>query len=87
MFSPERLNVLLSRARNALIMLGNVKTFKQARKGKQLWQSLFDLLAAGKHMYDGLPVKCEKHIGTTAILSKPDDFDTHCPDGGCTLPW
>ncbi|KAG5647446.1 hypothetical protein DXG03_009376 [Asterophora parasitica] len=32
MFSPERLNVLLSRARNALIMIGNAKTFINSRK-------------------------------------------------------
>ena len=33
MFSPERLNVLLQRARNALIMVGNAKTFMNPRKG------------------------------------------------------
>lgn len=39
MSSPQRLNVLLSRARNALILIGNATTFLDARKGKELWRS------------------------------------------------
>src|SRR4051812_48841287 len=61
MFSPERLNVLLSRARNALIMIGNFKTFMNARKGKELWTQLFSLLKEGNHIYDGLPIQCDRH--------------------------
>ncbi|KAG9689169.1 P-loop containing nucleoside triphosphate hydrolase protein, partial [Aureobasidium melanogenum] len=33
--SPERLNVLLSRARNALILIGNAATFKSAHTGQE----------------------------------------------------
>lgn len=87
MCAPERLNVLLSRARNALIMLGNADTFKNARNGQELWQQLFNLLIDGKHVYHGLPVKCERHPNTTEILSQVNDFDSKCPDGGCLLPW
>jgi hypothetical protein len=57
MCSPERLNVLLSRARNAMIMLGNAETFKNARKGADQWCKLFSLL--GHHVYKGFPIKCE----------------------------
>ncbi|KDR65734.1 hypothetical protein GALMADRAFT_106825 [Galerina marginata CBS 339.88] len=85
MFAPERLNVLLSRARNALIMLGNATTFKNARKGKELWGDLFDLLGHENHIYQGFPVKCERHPHTKAILSQAVDFDTMCPDGGCIV--
>ncbi|KAF8806261.1 P-loop containing nucleoside triphosphate hydrolase protein [Phlegmacium glaucopus] len=81
MSSPERLNVLLSRARNALIMLGNAETFQKARKGAEQWCKLFTLL--GHHIYNGLPVKCERHEDKVAILKKPEDFDLFCPDGGC----
>ena len=79
MFSPQRLNVLLSRARNALIMIGNATTFMKARKGKELWNTLFGLLNEGGHMYDGLPVKCDRHPNRTANLvrSSPVPYLNH----------
>ncbi|KAK0501724.1 P-loop containing nucleoside triphosphate hydrolase protein [Armillaria luteobubalina] len=86
MCAPERLNVLLSRARNALIMIGNSDTFTNAKKGKELWKSLFDLLKGQQHIYDGLPVRCEQHHDRTALLSTELQFDTLCPDGGCSEP-
>ncbi|KAJ6576430.1 hypothetical protein DFH09DRAFT_1149320 [Mycena vulgaris] len=87
MFSPERLNVLLSRARDSLVMIGNAATFHESRKGKVLWTKLITMLQSQGHMYEGLPVKCEKHPDRTAVLSRPSDFETKCPDGGCQEPW
>ncbi|KAM6493099.1 P-loop containing nucleoside triphosphate hydrolase protein [Amanita muscaria] len=86
MFSPERVNVMLSRARNALIMIGNTDTFRLARKGRELWTSLLDLLKKGGHIYEGLPVRCERHPKKTTILKSPEDFDNEAPDGGCKQP-
>lgn len=87
MVSPERLNVLLSRARNALIIIGNPATFLASRKGGELWGSFFDLLAETDSIYEGLPVKCQQHPDREMILSTPEDFDKYCPDGGCSAPW
>ena len=86
MAAPERLNVLLSRARDGLIMIGNSETFMNARKGKEVWRKLFDHLKQNDHIYEGFPVKCEKHPDRTALLSSDEDFETHCPDGGCKEP-
>ncbi|TFY66383.1 hypothetical protein EVG20_g4700 [Dentipellis fragilis] len=88
MYSSERVNVLLSRARNALIMVGNADTFVKARhpEGRKLWGNLFDMLNHDKHMYDGFPVKCERHPDRTVTLTKPVEFDEQCPDGGCKEP-
>ncbi|KAJ7227185.1 P-loop containing nucleoside triphosphate hydrolase protein [Mycena pura] len=86
MFSPERLNVLLSRPRNAFIMIGNSDTFLNSRKGKDLWTRFFDLMKHGRHIYDGLPVKCERHPDRSAVLRAPSDFEIECPDGGCKEP-
>ncbi len=60
MVSPERLNVLLSRARNALIMIGNAQTFLKSPGGKDLWARFFEVLANGGHIYEGFPVKCDR---------------------------
>ncbi|KAF4638063.1 hypothetical protein G7Y89_g15 [Cudoniella acicularis] len=86
MFAPERLNVLLSRARDALILIGNSDTFINARKGKEVWRKLFDHLKKHSRVYEGFPIKCEKHPDRIATLSTPEDFEKHCPDGGCTEP-
>lgn len=87
MTSPERVNVLLSRARDGLIMIGNAETFQKSRKGGETWGNLFDLLGKRGHIYEGLPVRCERHSDRTALLSSPEDFDVKTPDGGCLEPW
>ncbi|KKZ62783.1 hypothetical protein EMCG_02894 [[Emmonsia] crescens] len=83
--SPERLNVLISRARDAFIILGNAGTFLESRKGGELWKRFTDLLKEGSHIYSGFPIKCERHPDRKALLSCPQDFD-NCPDGGCMEP-
>jgi AAA lid domain/ATPase family associated with various cellular activities (AAA) len=87
MFSPERLNVLLSRARNGLIMIGNTRTFTESRKGGQLWTKLVGILKENGNLYNGLPVVCGRHPDRKSLLMTPEDFDKDCPDGGCSLPW
>jgi hypothetical protein len=87
MSAPQRVNVLLSRARNALIMIGNPHTFMSSRKGKEVWVPLMELLKQGGHVHDGFPVKCEQHPDKTALLTDKEHFDLVCPDGGCSDPW
>lgn len=87
MASPERVNVLLSRARKAIVLIGNSQTFLSSRRGGETWDRLFNLLAEGNHILDGLPVKCEQHPDRQQVLKEPSDFDTLCPDGGCSEPW
>ncbi|KAG2057924.1 P-loop containing nucleoside triphosphate hydrolase protein [Suillus hirtellus] len=84
MNSPERLNVLISRARDGLILIGNSQTFMNARKGKELWGNFFKLVKEGDHMYEGFPIKCERHPNRTVLIKSASEFDTLCPDGGCT---
>ncbi|KAI1436113.1 P-loop containing nucleoside triphosphate hydrolase protein [Xylaria sp. CBS 124048] len=86
MAAPERLNVLVSRARDALIMIGNASTFMNASKGREEWIRLFERLKSQGQIFDGLPVRCEKHPSRMAVLHSPDQFDLHCPDGGCAEP-
>ncbi|KAJ0421665.1 P-loop containing nucleoside triphosphate hydrolase protein [Aspergillus carlsbadensis] len=86
MAAPQRLNVLLSRARDVLIMIGSSKTFLNNKKGKCVWRPFVDQLQASGHLYNGLPVKCERHPRRRVVLQSPGDFDTKCPDGGCEEP-
>ncbi|KND87588.1 NFX1-type zinc finger-containing protein 1 [Tolypocladium ophioglossoides CBS 100239] len=84
MAAPERLNVLITRARNCLILIGNMETFMASKKGESTWRPFFELLKETGHLYDGLPIKCERHPDRKALLKEPIDFDTACPDGGCS---
>lgn len=83
----ERLNVLLSRARNGIIMLGNMETFMHSKKGQDTWVKFFTSMKLKGYLHDGLPVKCENHPQTKFLLKQPNDFDRCCPDGGCAEPW
>lgn len=73
MAAPERLNVLISRARNALIVIGSAETFMRAAKGREEWTRLFDNLKSRGNIYDGFPVKCEKHPDRTVTVRTPDE--------------
>ncbi|KAI6101488.1 P-loop containing nucleoside triphosphate hydrolase protein [Pisolithus croceorrhizus] len=86
MDSPERLNVLISRARNGLILIGNAATFECSKKGGKLWTDFLDLMRKGGYVFGGFPVKCEKHPDKKREIAQPDDFDAYTPDGGCTEP-
>lgn len=87
MSSPQRVNVLLSRARDALILIGNADTFMNSWKGKEVWVPLMNQLKQNGHVYDGFPVKCEQHPDKTALLAEKEQFNSVCPDGGCSEPW
>lgn len=84
---PERLNVLLSRARDGLIIIGNSTTFQASKKGRSVWVPFFDQLKESGKIYDGLPIRCERHPRHLMVLTSPDDFDQQAPNGGCNKPW
>lgn len=86
MTSPEQLNVLLSYTQDALIIIGNAETFMNSRKGKDLWDRFMTLVKAGHCIYNRFPVKCKRYPDRHVLLRQPEDFDEHCPDGGC-LGW
>ncbi|KAK1622780.1 ATPase [Colletotrichum phormii] len=83
MKAPERLNVLCSRARECLILIGNMETFMASPHGKAVWLPFFSLMKEKNYLHDGFAIRCQKHPERTALLTEPDDFDTKCPDGGC----
>ena len=87
MAAPQRLNVLLSRARDGLIIIGSASTFTNSRKGSAIWSPFFEQLREAGQLYDGLPIRCERHPKKVALVKEKEDFDTECPDGGCPEPW
>ncbi|EEY22939.1 cbbX [Verticillium alfalfae VaMs.102] len=86
MKAPERLNVLVSRARNSLIMIGNLDTFIKSTQGQRVWVPFFNILREKQFLQDGFWVRCEQHPSRIVMLAGPEDFDLKCPDGGCSEP-
>ncbi|KAJ8579623.1 hypothetical protein M405DRAFT_835637 [Rhizopogon salebrosus TDB-379] len=87
MNSLERRNVLVSRARDGFILVGNSQTFMDARKGKELWGKFFQLVNQGAYMYEGFPITCKRHPDRKVLIKVASEFDIVCPDGGCTELW
>ncbi|GKT46258.1 NFX1-type zinc finger-containing protein 1 [Colletotrichum spaethianum] len=83
MKAPERLNVLVSRARECLVLIGNMDTFMKSSQGQAVWLPFFSLLKEKEYLHDGVPIRCQQHPEKTALLNKPEDFKVKCPDGGC----
>ncbi|KAM0385686.1 hypothetical protein ACHAPZ_000804 [Fusarium culmorum] len=86
LYARERLVVLLSRARNGMILFGNMETFMKSKKGGEMWTHYFDALKTNDSLFNGVPVHCEQHPDVSMLLKTPEDFDTMCPDGGCAKP-
>jgi hypothetical protein len=84
---PERINVMLSRAREGLIMVGNAKTFANASnsEAQHHWGHVFGLLLKEGQLVDSFPAVCKCH-GTRQELKTPKDFRDRTPDGGCPMP-
>jgi hypothetical protein len=83
---PERVNVMLSRARIGMVLFGNLNCFLtcKAPKGRALWTKLHALLNNYGRVYDGVVTRCETHK-TKALCSTPERFKEACPAGGCTV--
>jgi hypothetical protein len=84
---PERINVLLSRARHGLILIGNAEFLLNAKSyaAREHWGRLLGTLRDSKSIVSGLPAQCQVH-GTRASLSSPAAFLEHTPQGGCHMP-
>ena len=79
-----RVNVLLSRARDALIMIGSQNTLRQSSnsKGREIWQRIFE--NEHLHISKGFPAICRCHKkAPPEPLSTPEAFKKYVPNGGC----
>lgn len=84
---PERINVLMSRARHGMVLVGSAATLRNCRSsaGRQHWGKVLGLIEAAGGMLPGLPSECQLHA-TRALLRSPKAFAEQAPQGGCCLP-
>ena len=86
---PERINVLLSRARHGMILIGNSSTLRSASsaEARKHWGVVLDNLEHSGAVLPGLPAVCQQHQrAVLPLLDSPGAFSERAPDGGCTAP-
>lgn len=86
---PERVNVLMSRARCGELIVGHRKTLEHCsnQSGRDLWCNVFKKLEQNGSVLRGLPARCDVHRRKPhEVLSTPKLFQVYAANGGCDLP-
>ncbi|GES93124.1 P-loop containing nucleoside triphosphate hydrolase protein [Rhizophagus clarus] len=79
--SLNRSNVLLSRARKGMYLIGNSELM--AMKSQDLWTPVINILRERNQVGFGMPIVCNKHPNYKNTIVDPDQFEQVSPDGGC----
>jgi hypothetical protein len=70
--------VALSRAKHGLYILGNAQNLTSR---SPMWRAIIEELEARQELGEGLPVACNRHPETKAVISKPGQLPRFAPDG------
>ncbi|KAF5855487.1 hypothetical protein ETB97_009110 [Aspergillus alliaceus] len=79
--TPNRINVLLSRAQHGMYIIGNSET----SRGVEMWHQVLNILEEHENIGTSLDLRCPRHPSTPISVSQPDDFVQFSPEGGCSL--
>ncbi|KAF9349803.1 hypothetical protein BGX26_011932 [Mortierella sp. AD094] len=82
--SPNRTNVLLSRAQHGMFIIGNAAIMAHEKNG--IWPSVIKELRAHDRVGDGFPLKCKNHPEPIRMVESAERFKVVAPNGGCNLP-
>ncbi|PYH49757.1 uncharacterized protein BP01DRAFT_331171 [Aspergillus saccharolyticus JOP 1030-1] len=77
--SPNRINVLLSRAKHGMYLIGDANTASTA----PMWSSVIELMEKNENIGPYLELECERHPKNKIEVACPDDFTAQSPEGGC----
>lgn len=77
--TSNRINVLLSRARHGMYIIGNTHTARPV----PMWDKVLTTLEKHGNIGQSLALCCPGHKETPIEVSKPDDFSIFSPEGGC----
>jgi hypothetical protein len=80
--TSNRVNVLLSRAKHGMYIIGNPETYSHV----DMWNKIITQLDEQKNIGPALELCCPRHEDTVIRVVKPEDFSMYSPEGGCELP-
>ncbi|EED17019.1 DNA-binding protein smubp-2, putative [Talaromyces stipitatus ATCC 10500] len=79
--TSNRINVLLSRAKHGMYVIGNSRTSMHI----PMWADVIDIFKRSENVGTSLELQCPRHPDTVIRVSEPDDFPRVSPEGGCNL--
>ena len=77
--TSNRINVLLSRARHGMYIIGNAHTARSV----PMWDQVVTILEKDGNIGRTLALCCPRHKETPIEVSEPDGFSIYSPEGGC----
>ena len=77
--TSNRINVLLSRARHGMYIIGNSQTASSV----QMWADVIEILKSNGNIGRKLALCCPRHVETPIEVQTPDEFAMFSPEGGC----
>ncbi|CAI5945859.1 unnamed protein product [Closterium sp. NIES-65] len=81
--SPNRTNVLLSRAKHGMYIVGNASTMKADPKSV-LWPKVLNILKSNDRIQKFIPLQCVNHPDTITHIENASDFKEKASEGGCS---
>jgi len=79
--TPNRINVLLSRAQHGMYIIGNADTMESV----PMWHDVIDILRRDRNIGEALELCCPRHQDTPMLVRNPADFTRLSPEAGCNL--
>ncbi|KAK7426670.1 hypothetical protein QQZ08_006848 [Neonectria magnoliae] len=80
LYARERLVVLMSRARNGMVLFGNMSTFMKSKKGGAMWTQYFDTLKDRGCLFDGVSMEDAQNLDHSKIVCE-ERLSKTCPRG------
>lgn len=77
--TSNRINVLLSRARHGIYIIGNIDTARPV----PIWDKVITILEKEGNIGNALALYYPRYKETEIKVSKPDDFSISSPEGSC----
>jgi alpha-D-ribose 1-methylphosphonate 5-triphosphate synthase subunit PhnG len=77
--TSNRINVLLSRARHGMYLIGDSTCYQSV----SMWDAVLQILRQNDCIGTALTLQCPRHVNTLMEVASPDDFLRQSPEGGC----
>lgn len=77
--TSSRINVLLSRAKHGMYIIGNSATSSHVT----MWAQVIDILQRDGNFGTSLELQCPRHPNDPSAVSEPGHFVQYSPEGGC----